>query len=430
MKIKFFAVFVLLAATRVWALGDTYIGNSSAPLFMVSLAINSVCALDAEGVKCWGLNDEGQSDVPALKSPTQVSAAGGHTCAIDAEGVKCWGAKLFGYGRIDVPALKLPIQISAGGLHTCAIDAEGVKCWGYNEDGQTDVPALKSPIQVSSGETHTCALDVEGVKCWGVGGSFSTDIPALKSPIQVSAGGDHTCALDAEGVKCWGKNSNGQTDVPTLKSPTQVSAGTSHTCALVADGVKCWGGTEYYRFSPHDLVMDIVLKAVPFLTSARANYMKSIAKLRFEVKSKTYYLKCLLASPAILSMDSSYFTKTFLPLFKKDVESRQKAFGYKGDIREVPDAEEHRKLAIVSIQSALIVSLEFISSEQQTKVQDSLRATGTALAEPMNNQKILDLVKQVDALAAEKQKLKSSSKSAFLVDSLELAANYLREKVK
>jgi|688.fasta_scaffold185059_1 hypothetical protein len=67
-----------------------------------------------------------------------VSAGDNHTCALDDEGVKCWGAKDFsGHpGKVDggqthVPAdLKNPRYVVAGDPTSCALDDEGVKCWG------------------------------------------------------------------------------------------------------------------------------------------------------------------------------------------------------------------------------------------------------------------------------------------------------------
>jgi alpha-tubulin suppressor-like RCC1 family protein len=79
--------------------------------------------------------------------------------------VVCWGWN--DYGQTDVPSLSNPTQVSLGGDHSCAIDDTGVVCWGYNEYGQTDVPSLSNPTQVSSGGYHTCALDDTGVVCWG-----------------------------------------------------------------------------------------------------------------------------------------------------------------------------------------------------------------------------------------------------------------------
>ena len=68
----------------------------------------------------------------------QVSAGFLHTCAVDDTGLKCWG--LNDEGQTDVPKLINPTMVSAGVKHTCAIDDTGVKCWGQNESGQIDVP--------------------------------------------------------------------------------------------------------------------------------------------------------------------------------------------------------------------------------------------------------------------------------------------------
>jgi hypothetical protein len=426
--------------------------------FMVSVGFLDSCVLDAEGVKCW--NQLAELSVPKLISPTQVSVGASHTCALDAEGVKCWGDNK--YGQLNVPNLKSPIQVGAGLLNTCALDADGVKCWGNDSYGQLNVPNIKSPVQVSVGSSHICALDSDGVKCWGDNSAGQINVPPLKSPVQVSAGGRHTCALDAEGVKCWGDSDFGLLLKRDLKFPTQISAGVDETCAIDIEGVKCWGftrlnirdlkspiqvstgygktcvldteGVKCWHFDTQattpNFTFDLLETAIPFLSPARSEYLKSIPKIVFDLKSKGFYLKYLLVAPVILSAESKYFVENYLPKFVKTTERLKNDFGYTGDIREVPDAEEHRKLAISSIRSALSVSLSFFPFDQHAVIRDSLRSADSALAEPMNNQKILDLLKQADALNVEKQKLKSSTKSAFLVDTCELAASWLREKVK
>ena len=69
----------------------------------------------------------------------QVVSGGYHTCAIDDNGVHCWGYNVF--GQTDVPTnLVNPWSISSGYMNTCALDDNGVHCWGYNVYGQTDVP--------------------------------------------------------------------------------------------------------------------------------------------------------------------------------------------------------------------------------------------------------------------------------------------------
>ena len=219
-------------------------GNLLSLDYQVNAGEKHTCALDNTGVQCWGLNGDGQTDVPALLNPVQVSAGRRHTCALDNTGVQCWGYNAA--GQTTVPALSNPVQVSAGDIHTCALDNTGVQCWGSNRYYQTTVPALSNPVQVSAGDVHTCALDDTGVQCWGNNDREQVrPVPALSNPVKVSAGYHHTCALDDTGVQCWGQGAKGQTTVPPLSNPVQVSAGYFHTCALDDTGVKCWGENDY-----------------------------------------------------------------------------------------------------------------------------------------------------------------------------------------
>ena len=152
-----------------------------------------------------------------------ISSGTYHTCALDDNGVTCWGDNY--YGQTDVPTLSNPTQVSLGRNHTCVLDDNGVICWGNNGTGQTDVPTLSNPTQVSLGSVHTCALDDNGVTCWGdkYNDNGQTDVPTLSNPTQISSGGLHACALDDNGVTCWGHNNFGQSSVPTSLSFTYPS---------------------------------------------------------------------------------------------------------------------------------------------------------------------------------------------------------------
>ena len=244
--------------TGVVCWGNNSYGQTDLPALsnptQVSLGVNHTCALDDTGSVCWGYNGYGQTDVPALSNPTQVSLGFFHTCALDDTGAVCWGYN--SSGQTDVPALSNPTQVSLGAYHTCVLDDTGVVCWGNNGYGQTDVPVVSNPTQVSLGRSHTCALDDTGVVCWGYNNSGQTDVPALSNPTQVSLGGSHTCVLDDTGVVCWGNNGYGQTDVPVVSNPTQVSLGRSHTCVLDDTGVVCWGRNDYGQTDVPALMID------------------------------------------------------------------------------------------------------------------------------------------------------------------------------
>jgi len=226
------------------------IDNSSS---LLSAGGNHTCALDDDGVKCWGDNTEDQA--PKLKSdlrnPRQISAGYKHTCALDDDGVKCWGMNLHEQAPKFKSDLKNPRQISAGTFHTCALDDDGVKCWGDNSEGQAPKfkSDLKNPRQVSAGDYHTCALDDDGVKCWGLNDSgqapeFQSD---FKNPRKISVEDFHSCAIDDDGVKCWGMFLYGQVHKfkSDLKNPRQISADLFHICAPYDEGIKCWGMNLY-----------------------------------------------------------------------------------------------------------------------------------------------------------------------------------------
>ena len=90
------------------------------------------CSLsDAGGVKCWGLNQEGQL---GINQPTTNNV----TTPADAVGL--------GSGQIS---------LSAGVGHTCAMATDGsVKCWGANASGQvgngtTNAFGVHSPTTVT-----------------------------------------------------------------------------------------------------------------------------------------------------------------------------------------------------------------------------------------------------------------------------------------
>lgn len=238
--------------------------------WMVDAGNGHTCALDDEGVTCWGWNDMGQATVPALSNPVAVSAGLWHSCALDDSGVRCWGDN--SYGQTMVPGdLSNPVAVSAGSLHTCALDDTGVRCWGDDTDGQTTVPGdLVNPVAISAGRSHSCAIVDDAVRCWGNDVYGQADVPPLTAtelidnPLVVAAGEFHTCALHAKApfIACWGDDENGQTISPAMTSPWAIGAGEDHTCAVDNAGVRCWGLNDAGQSTvPNDLMNPVAVSA-------------------------------------------------------------------------------------------------------------------------------------------------------------------------
>ncbi|CAL62346.1 Conserved hypothetical protein, putative regulator of chromosome condensation [Herminiimonas arsenicoxydans] len=252
----------------------TYMGSDGQAVYTIEVAgavlhVRNIaageqhtCAVtDAGGVKCWGLNDQGQLgdnsttsrmipvDVAGLGSGvSSINAGRAHTCAIAAGALKCWGENIYGQlgdnsatqrnAPVDVAGLGSGVaSVSAGHSHNCAITTSGaVKCWGWNAAGQLGIPP--------SVERWT---PVDVVQLGNDGAS-------------IAAGGLHTCATTKSGaVKCWGWNAHGQLgDNSTTQRDTpmnvvglesgvsSIAAGLHHNCAVMTTGAaKCWGWNEY-----------------------------------------------------------------------------------------------------------------------------------------------------------------------------------------
>ena len=204
-------------------LGDGTNTNHLTPIDVPSLtsgvtaialgAVHTCAVVATGGVKCWGANGNGQMgnntttgsmypvDVSGLASGvTAITAGFAHTCArTTSGGVKCWGMNDNGQlgdnsttqhlTPVDVFGLTSGVSTIAGGaIHTCALTtAGGMKCWGSNSNGQVGNNATTDSLA-------------------------SADVSGLTSGVAaIAVGGYHTCALTtANAAKCWGANYRGQ----------------------------------------------------------------------------------------------------------------------------------------------------------------------------------------------------------------------------
>jgi hypothetical protein len=119
-------------------------------------------ALKADGsIAAWGLNNAGQSNIPAgLGVVTQIAAGGNCTLALKANGsVAAWGSN--NYGQTNVPpGLGVVTHIAASIYHVVVAKADGsVAAWGASSNGQCNIPAGLGPVtRVAAGGSHTVAM--------------------------------------------------------------------------------------------------------------------------------------------------------------------------------------------------------------------------------------------------------------------------------
>jgi len=249
---------------------DYPVPSISGPWVAVSVGNTYGCvlrgAVDRREVVCWGSAVQGQLSVPSLVNPRQISAGDNAACALDDNGLHCWGSDTYGIVSL-APYLVNPIKVEVAAYHACALDWYGFQCWGTNNFGQLSIPDLRPEVygvvtDFDVGAGATCAINSGGAYCWGDnrmgqvnvpglsqdvgttldcnGNPGQANVPSLSNPTDISIY-EHTCAVDDNGVTCWGQNNFGQTNVPTLTNPTQVVVGTMHTCAVDDNGVTCWG---------------------------------------------------------------------------------------------------------------------------------------------------------------------------------------------
>ena len=152
-------------------LGDNTANESAKPVGVyglnkrvkqISAGYTSTCAVTTKGAaKCWGSNLYGQLgdnsttttgkpvNVYGLGSDIKSVKAGGyHACALTtAGGVRCWGLNDEGQlgDNSTISSLKPVVVatadkmrvITSGFEHTCAMTAQrAITCWGYNQRGQ------------------------------------------------------------------------------------------------------------------------------------------------------------------------------------------------------------------------------------------------------------------------------------------------------
>ncbi len=211
----------------------------------------SAASKPANYVAVWGLNTNGQCNVPLNLGPViAVSAGNYHTLALRADGtVAAWGQN--SSAQCDVPAgLSNVIAVAAGAYHSVALKSDGtVVAWGNSSYGT--VPAgLTGVIEISADDYLTAALKSDGqVVVWGSTSYGATTVPsAAQGSVHVAVGSGHILALNQAGNTVgWGDNWQGEVSGPQGSTDTiALEAGNDLSLSLTLDGrLRAWGWDIY-----------------------------------------------------------------------------------------------------------------------------------------------------------------------------------------
>ncbi len=128
----------------------------------------SICARFGEKWECYyRIHYDDHSHVPNLdKGIKQITFGSAHACVLSVKGeVTCWGSNW--NGETNVPKLGNPSEISAGYDATCAIDGNEIICWGSRVSRLLRSPKnLKNPRGLNVGYMDACVYTDDGLVCW------------------------------------------------------------------------------------------------------------------------------------------------------------------------------------------------------------------------------------------------------------------------
>jgi hypothetical protein len=207
-------------------------------------------------IMAWGLNTDGQCDVPP-PSTGYMAVAGGlyHSLGLRMDGsLAAWGHNVHGQCNVPLPNNDF-VGVWAGFFHSLGLRASGeLAAWGQNSAGQCNVPPPNSGfIAAAGGNAHSLGLKADGsIVAWGINTWGQCNIPPPNSDyVAVAAAADISMALRADGsVVAWGHLDQCQGCVPAPNSGfTAISIGHTGTpiLGLRSDGsIAAWGGGNQY----------------------------------------------------------------------------------------------------------------------------------------------------------------------------------------
>ena len=165
--------------------------SSLQPLKKPQLTVDgrgAACLLENDGMACfgnkysWVYTEDSDSnfslkEIPDLQNPRMISSSDNQVCALDDNGITCWGEPIAdAFDLSEVPNLSCPTFIDISYDTACSIDDNGITCWGdLGEEGNdTDYISdavnsfsLRNPYILELSSRFICVVDDDGIQCGG-----------------------------------------------------------------------------------------------------------------------------------------------------------------------------------------------------------------------------------------------------------------------
>ena len=168
-----------------------------------SSSSTSTSSGDCSKIIAWGSNPNNETTIPSYMNypgyVKKVSSSRSHNLIINQENlVEAWG--LNDEGQCNIPGDLGPCKaIAAGRKHSAAIQIDGtVRVWGHNNNGQCNVPTTLGPCtDIAAGSVHTVCLTESG-RIFAFGGEDK------KNPYFYARNPASTTTLSgASGIPLW-----------------------------------------------------------------------------------------------------------------------------------------------------------------------------------------------------------------------------------
>jgi uncharacterized delta-60 repeat protein len=211
------------------------------PDYAVSTSSGHQCAVDEDGIKCWGNNNAGQLNVPAaLSHPYSVTTGSNWSCACDDNGSQCWGSGYPATPSCGISTTGSTTQLSNYGVGTCFGGGVGNVPRGYNASTQCSI-AANGDVLCDTAGAYEIAPRLEPIVAytcnWTTGQITGEDKTFSPGNVrQLSQVSRNLCMLSDKGVECFYLGYGG-TNASTVTLPVSPVALTNLRIDSDGDGV-------------------------------------------------------------------------------------------------------------------------------------------------------------------------------------------------